>query len=298
MQKSNNAIRGWSYVIPAKLRGRVHINLLEFLAQLISIWVDISENRVQDQDCLLGMGDNTAAMGWMRRANFREKEEGDMEWLAKQRVARKLASIVLQSNTVLYWQWFKGAENDVVDSLSRDPFYLSHTAQASFLSQTLPRQVPEHFNVRPIPNEISCFITSILQLLPVKQQRLKQPKPSEIALSNVGLLSSFRLESPHSIWSLFPRSNRTSSCQPLPSRSAKQPSLEEIKSYWWKAQPMPPCHMWHRPSGQTTGLTPDWTKMVKCASSSRNNSKGTGMKTVPDWSRKPCQCQCSEKCIK
>ena len=94
--------RGWSYVIPAKLRGRAHINLLEFLAQLISIWVDISENRVQDQDCLLGMGDNTAAMGWMRRANFREKEEGDMEWLAKQRVARKLASIVLQSNTVLY----------------------------------------------------------------------------------------------------------------------------------------------------------------------------------------------------
>ena len=55
--------RGWAWTIPAKLRGRAHINLLNFLAQLVSIWIDIAEHRITPLDCLLGMGDNTAAMG-------------------------------------------------------------------------------------------------------------------------------------------------------------------------------------------------------------------------------------------
>ena len=55
--------RAWSWNIPPKLRGRAHINLLEFLAQLISIWIDHIEGRISPLDCLLGMGDNTASMG-------------------------------------------------------------------------------------------------------------------------------------------------------------------------------------------------------------------------------------------
>ena len=94
--------RAWTWIIPNKLRGRARINLLEFLAQVMSIWIDIWEGAVQDHDCLLGMGDNTASMGWLRRANFREVDEINLEWFAKQTVARKLASLILKSNTVLY----------------------------------------------------------------------------------------------------------------------------------------------------------------------------------------------------
>ena len=82
--------RAWAYTIPVKLRGRAHINLLEFIAQLVSIWIDVIENKIQPLDCLLGMGDNTASMGWLRRSNFRENDENDQEWLAKQKVSRKL----------------------------------------------------------------------------------------------------------------------------------------------------------------------------------------------------------------
>ena len=273
--------RGWAWTIPERLRGRAHINLLEFLAQLVSIWTDVLEGQVQEEDCLLGMGDNTASMGWMRRANFREEKEGDLDWYAKQKVARKLASIVLASNTVLYRQWFRGKENDVADSLSRDNFYLSHSSHEKFLTQTIPHQIPAQFRVRPIAKEISSFITSTLQLLPVRTQRLKQPKPSDIAHGNVGLLSSFKLASPHSILSLFPASKGIYSCQHLHNLSERQPSLKEIEAHWWKAQSMPPSHMWHRPSGQTTGLTQDWTRMAKCVSYSKNSSEDIETKTEP-----------------
>ena len=56
----------WCYNIPEKLRGRAqHINLLEFIAQVISVWIDIIEKKTESLDCLLGMGDNTASIGWL-----------------------------------------------------------------------------------------------------------------------------------------------------------------------------------------------------------------------------------------
>ena len=272
----STAGQGWSWVIPPRLRGRAHINLLEFIAQLVSIWMDILAHRIKEFDCLLGMGDNTASMGWLRRANFRENEEGDLEWYAKQQVARKLATLILNSNTVLYRQWFRGADNDVADSLSRDAYYLTNNSHAQFLTQTIPQQVPTSFKIHPLPNVITSFITSTLLLLPVKQQRLKRQKPSELALSNVGRLSSFKLVSPHSISTVFPSSNAISSCQHSPNPSEKRLSLEEIKQNWWREQSEPPSHMWHRPSGQTTGRTPDWTLTAKSVFCSRNSSEDTG----------------------
>ena len=116
--------RAWRYLIPNELRGRAHINLLEFLTQVISIWIDIIEGKSKPLDCILCMGDSTTAMGWMRRSNFRESDdtkddpESSDEWLVKQEIARKLAKLTLDSDTVLYQQWFRGSENVVADSLS------------------------------------------------------------------------------------------------------------------------------------------------------------------------------------
>ena len=59
--------RVWVYFIFIPLRGRAHINLLKVLAQVISIWIEIEEKTTQPLDCPLGMGYNTASMGWLRR---------------------------------------------------------------------------------------------------------------------------------------------------------------------------------------------------------------------------------------
>ena len=281
--------RAWTWVLPPPLRGRAHINLLEFIAQVVSIWIDIIEKKIQPLDCILGMGDNTASMGWLRRANFRENNEHDKEWYAKQQLARKLASLVLASDTVLYRQWFRGADNELADSLSRDAIFLPNNSHKTFLYHKISHQIPNNFHISPPPKEILSFISSVLLLLPVQQQRLIAPKPSELLLSNIGLISSLKLESIPSSSKILQDSNKIFSCQRSPKPSERPPSLKEIEESWWKAQSMPPSHMWHRPSGQTTGLTPDWTSMGNSVSSSKSNSEVIETRMGPKINKKHSQ---------
>ena len=108
------------------------------------------------------MGDNTTAAGRCKRTNFRETSEDDTDWIIKQTIARKLATLVLESDTMLYTQWFKGIDNVVTDSLSRDVHLLSISTHQSFLIKTIPNQLPPNFQIQEIPTEISSFITSTL----------------------------------------------------------------------------------------------------------------------------------------
>ena len=98
----DNKGRAWRYLIPPELRGRAHINLLEFMTQVIGIWLAIEEGRASKLDCVLAMGDSTTALGWMRRSNFRAGDEGNEDWVAKQKVARLLGSLTLGANICLY----------------------------------------------------------------------------------------------------------------------------------------------------------------------------------------------------
>ena len=58
--------KAWRFLIPEKLRGCAHINLLEFIIQVVSIWIDIANGNVKTQDCLLAMGNNMTAAGWFQ----------------------------------------------------------------------------------------------------------------------------------------------------------------------------------------------------------------------------------------
>ena len=253
--------RAWRYLIPQHLRGRAHINLLEFLTQLIGLWLAIEEGRLQRHDCILAMGDSTTALGWLRRSNFREDEESPTEWKAKQRAARKVAHLLLDSDTLLYRQWFRGKDNDIADSLSRDLYYLSPQSHERFLKLSSPSQLPANFQIRQLPAKICCFISSVLQQMPVQKQRLIQPSPSELARGNIGSLSYIASGSTPTCTSpTSTPSNEISSCQPSHKPCERDLSLQDIVSTWWKTQSSPPSHMWHRPSGQSTGQTRDWTR--------------------------------------
>ena len=197
----------------------------------------------------------------------------------KQEVGRKLASIILDAEVCLYKQWFAGSKNTVADSLSRDCYYMSNETHEKFLNYVCPHQLPKHFQIKQIPKEISSFVISILERLPVKKLRLKAQSPSEIARGNVGTLSYLASEL-KTTSSLTDSQDllKISQCQPSVKPLEKPPSIQAITKIWWKEQSTPPCHMWHRPFGQTTGETPDWTEMVKNASYSKNNSGGIGIK--------------------
>ena len=62
--------RAWRFQIPPECIGRAHINTLEFLASVISIWVDIINDNVCVNDCFLSQTDSTTAAGWLKKSNF------------------------------------------------------------------------------------------------------------------------------------------------------------------------------------------------------------------------------------
>ena len=279
----------WRYLITPELRGRAHINLLEFMVQVVSIWIDTLAGAIKPQDCLLAIGDNTTAAGWCKRTNFRSTNESDTDWIVKQKFARKLASLVLENEAVLYTQWFRGADNIVTDSLSRDLYFLSPSSHTKILQNTVAAQLPHNFRIQQVPSEVSCFITSTLRQLPVKTQRLKQQKASELARSKFGTPFSTVLDSqdPY-IWKDLTVSNEISLSLPSLTQCESVPSLQDVVNIWWKAQSTPPCHMWRRPSGQTTGATQDWTRTVRLASCSTSSGELTKTKTDLERSRRLC----------
>ena len=66
-------------------------------------------------------------------------------------MARKLEELILQVDGVLYSQWFKGEDNVVTDSLSRDLYFLDIKSHEYFLKNTVPHQLPKDFKIQTVP---------------------------------------------------------------------------------------------------------------------------------------------------
>ncbi len=95
--------RAWRFQIPQDCIGRAHINTLEFLASVISIWIDIFYNNINVEDCLLSQTDSTTAAGWLKKSNFSDQITAS-EASIRLIIARKLATMIMDSSTRLYSQ--------------------------------------------------------------------------------------------------------------------------------------------------------------------------------------------------
>eukprot|EP00957_Ditylum_brightwellii_P166773 12694441-Ditylum_brightwellii.AAC.1 len=67
--------RAWRHHIPRQLQGRVSNNILEYLAEIITRWVDITEGRIEREDCILALSDSSSAIGWKFKSNFDEEKQ-------------------------------------------------------------------------------------------------------------------------------------------------------------------------------------------------------------------------------
>jgi hypothetical protein len=96
--------RAWRFEIPSHLRLRTSLNSLEFLACVITIWIDFSENRISPEECILSQSDSTSATGWLRKSNFADADDSIVQLVT----TRQLALIIIDSKSCLYSQWFPG----------------------------------------------------------------------------------------------------------------------------------------------------------------------------------------------
>jgi hypothetical protein len=249
----------WRYPIPPSLRFRASNNLLEFIAAIITPWIDILSGRLQSGDCALSMTDSSTAEGWMWKTNFRESDEDQVQTDVRIEAARKFAMDFNDHGIKSYSQWFPGKENIVADALSRDDDR-SDEELTSILFRFAPHQMPNHFRIVPLPSEIVSWLTSLLSRLPVKEQYREVHTRTKLGRGDDGSNIAHQLDSTTPTLMDSTDTTKSSSWEPLPWLSVKEGSPETM-AHWLKAQSEVPFRMWYRPSGRVDGPIQPKTKI-------------------------------------
>jgi len=106
--------KAWRFEIPPNLRLRASLNSLEFIALLITVWVDHLDNKIKKESCILSQSDSTSPCGWIKKSNFSNREDSYIQLTT----GKKIASIILDCEGCLYSQWFPGEMNEAADACS------------------------------------------------------------------------------------------------------------------------------------------------------------------------------------
>ena len=83
---SKGRARRWK--IPIEILGCAHINLLELYSELVSIYIDIVEETLDDKECLLSMGYSTTAIRWIHKARKPDPNDHPQLNLAKNKTPK------------------------------------------------------------------------------------------------------------------------------------------------------------------------------------------------------------------
>ncbi len=89
------------------------------------------------------MTDSTTAKGWIRRTNFIEQRDDDIQAKAQVVGARHHACLFMDGNVKGYSQWFPGKKNNVANALSQD-WHRSNKELTKILQSHFPEQMPAH----------------------------------------------------------------------------------------------------------------------------------------------------------
>jgi hypothetical protein len=184
----------WRWRIPPELRFRASNNLLEYLAAVVSPWIDIRAGRLKPYDCVLSMTDSSTAEGWLRKTNFPEIGDSPIQATIWLDAARHHARTFMTAKIKGYSQWFPGKQNNVADALSRN-WHQSDNELTSILRLHFPSQLTSHFEIAPLPSEISFWLTSLLQRLPVSEQLREEHTTTKLKLGIDGQTTGIPLVS-------------------------------------------------------------------------------------------------------
>jgi hypothetical protein len=277
--------RAWRFVIPTEFRLRASINLLEFFGSIIGPWLDFIEGQLPPEASIFSQGDNTTAAAWLHKTNFDSKKPVHLK------AARRLANLLLEAKAQLVGEWIPGDTNGISDSLSRDS-HLPIAEHTALLRSHFSHQMPDGFQISPLPDAIKSWVCSLLQLLPASQEPCPPPTPSKLVSGADGSLSSAPstdptiLSSSPSTPNPFGTSNLSSSAgSPKPCERAN--FKPEVVKAWLQAQSKVTSDRWYKPSGLLSGQTPPSTPTVNYPHFYHGSMPVTPVSTHPRSAKKP-----------
>ena len=234
----------WQFLLPPPLQFRIHINLLEFLAEFISILMDYhySQEDWPPHCCILTLGDNTNAIRWMARTKFEDGTRAGHNVLA-----RTFAQWWLDHDCIGYGQWLPGHSNNIADTLSRHfQYHPSHLSQT--LRELYPHETTPNFKITPVPADVLQVVSDMLRSLPLNppEQDPKERRPPWLGAD--GKISFLSLDTKDLVSSLTaapPTNVPTSSAISQPDfANASSPDKAVID--WAKEVSQPPVELWQR----------------------------------------------------
>jgi hypothetical protein len=277
--------RAWQLEIPTELRHRKSQNFLEFLACVIQMMLLIKESDWAPGDCFLSIGDNTSALGWMKKANF---DGDDPEQATHIALARSFISLIIDNSILLYSQWFAGIENDVADTLSRR-HDLPPTDLTNLIVSQFPTQTPHGFHLSPLPPDLTSWAHFWLR----HDHATKESPPElQIKITDGGsdTSSSCTIASSTTTSSCGDShlTNGTTSLAPSSNvpETASGRNLPRDTITWLRVHAAPPSRLWVRPSCQRDTTTPGRTPLEKLHSFYNVNSEGMRIMTRPKSRKK------------
>jgi len=209
----------WRYKLPKWMTTAFHINLLEFIASFIAIWLDIlkDDNKTQYKK-YMALTDNSSAVGWLYKSNFNPKTHPGHDV-----VARKMAEVLMESESTIESQHIKGAHNVVADSLSRD-HHIHRTHLELILTSLYPTQAPPNLKISEIlPPEITCWLDSLKATMTNSGVLMPKQSHSKTGTLFAGRNSSRDVVSTINSLKGIARRKETKSCQLF------SPVLDEMK---------------------------------------------------------------------
>jgi hypothetical protein len=201
------------------------------------------------------MTDSTTSEGWLRKSNFIEDGEDPIQATIQIKVAHLHATHYLLNEIREYSQWFRGADNNVVDALSRDN-NRTDDELTQILRSHCSSQLPQHFEIVPLPNKIVSWLTLLLLWLPVKQQLVETHSTTKLGCGTDTQSTAKSLDSETTFSSkTCPKPTESKSLEVSPWLCVKDNFLDHVMLPWLKAQSQIPSTILMRSSGKTGTTT-------------------------------------------
>jgi hypothetical protein len=270
--------RAWRWAIPPELQLRKSINFLEFLACVAEVLIAIPSDNIQPSDCLVSVGDNTTALGWIRKSNFADAKEQTTH----SALARNFATTTVEAGLCQRSQWFPGVENQVADLLSRD-LTTPDTILTQRIHKLYPSQISPEFRIYPTPPDLDYLLhywvrhgPETTESPPAIRQRPFHTFET-FAPSSTVAKSEMTSTSKNSHSTTATSSSAHTHTQSEPRNF---PRVQKEMTNWLQIHAKPPSMLFVRPSASTANPTRPWIRMENFRYFYHNKSKDTATTTL------------------
>ena len=153
----------WRFILHPDLHEVFHINLLEFMAVVVTIWLSIITLDIKDGQGMkiLAQTDNTSALGWLQ-GQTRYDPDNIVSTTLREMIGRKLAEVLMDAKLSLYSQHIQGEHNHIADHLSRN-VDMTNSQQLHSIQEKFPQHTPDHLRIIELPPMISSWLQSVME---------------------------------------------------------------------------------------------------------------------------------------